>query len=242
MPMHTKIIICFTCQSRATPLVVLCALNFVVLLAWSFVDPLVWQRFEVNGESWNTYGICVSSSQSRVNAFLVVSAVLNLSALGLAIVQAWRARTISDEYSETKSIGLAIYSWLQVLLIGLPVLFLIDKDNTGARYFLLVALIFLVCMSMLLIIFIPLFVQIRRARMQRKIHQVNESNTISRPSSDAQAPSTRCSSNRGSASSVRISGLNIDLARIRVHPFVGRKRQNLDEQEPSDSNITGLQV
>ncbi len=45
-------------------------------------------------------------------------------------------------------------------------LFLISDDNTTARYFVLVALIFLVSMSMLLIIFVPLFIQIRRAKAQ----------------------------------------------------------------------------
>ena len=207
-----------------------CALNFVVLLTWSFIDPLVWQRFEVNGESWNTYGICVSSSQSSVNAFLVVSAVLNLGALVLAIAQAWHARNISDEYSETKSIGLAIYSWLQVLLVDLPVLFLIDKHNTGVQYFLLVALIFLVCMFMLLIIFIPLFMQIRRARVKLKV-QIDLSDR-----SATQVSRTACSTNRGSANSARISGLNIDLAKIREHIFGRAKRKETDttdEQEPS---------
>ena len=55
----------------------------------------------------------------------------------------------------------------------MPVLFLISEDNTTARYFVLVALIFLVSMSMLLIIFVPLFIQIRRAQVQQKVQVVS---------------------------------------------------------------------
>lgn len=55
------------------------------------------------------------------------------------------------------------------MIVGVPVLFLIEDDNTNARYFVLVALIFLISMSMLLIIFVPLFIQIRRAQAQQKV-------------------------------------------------------------------------
>ena len=42
--------------------------------------------------------------------------------------------------------------------MGVPILFLIQSDNPTARYFLQVALIFIVSMSMLLIIFVPAFI------------------------------------------------------------------------------------
>ena len=222
----------FRIPYSATPLVVLLVSNFVVLLIWSLVDPLVWQRFEVNDEAWNSYGICVGSNQSTMNAFLAVLGILNIGALGLAILQAWRARSISDEYSETKSVGVALYSWLQLFLVGVPVLFLIDRHNTKARYFLISILIFLVCMSMLLIIFVPLFIQIRRAQMQQKV-QVGDSNNGAQPSS---------SSNRS-----RIPGLNVDLSRVssaqkQLHDGSGGQERDCNEREPSSGIIASSPV
>ena len=158
------------------PLVALLAVNITILLCWTLIDPLVYERYEIDGAPWSSYGRCVGTSNAP-NTFLIILSVLNIIALLLALIQAWKARNISDQFSETKIVGGALYGWLQLLIIGVPVLALIEEDNTTARYFLLVALMFLVSMSMLLIIFVPLFVQIRNAQMQQKV-QAPESQQI----------------------------------------------------------------
>ncbi len=177
------------------PLIVLLFGNITILICWTLIDPLVYKRFEIDGASWSSYGRCVGSSNVS-NLFLSLLGVLNAVVLFLALFQAWKARNISDEFSETKIVGSAVshrsrvcssffsclaqkltndfpwpqlYGWLQLLIVGVPVLFLISDDNTTARYFVLAALIFLVSMSMLLIIFVPLFIQIRRALAQQKV-------------------------------------------------------------------------
>eukprot|EP00985_Skeletonema_marinoi_P011705 scaffold5563_cov144-Skeletonema_marinoi.AAC.1 len=155
-------------QDVAMPLVVLLVVNITVLLCWTLIDPLVYKRFEIDGASWNTYGRCVGSSNVS-NTFLIILSVLNLVMLFLALFQAWKARKISDEFSETKIVGGAL------LIVGVPVALLISEDDTTARYFLFVALIFLVSMSMLLIIFVPLIVQTKRAQKKRKRRSSQES-------------------------------------------------------------------
>jgi len=157
-------------QDVAMPLVVLLVANITILICWTLIDPLVYKRFEMM--PWSTYGRCVGSSNAS-NILLIIVGVLNGVVLFLALVQAWKARNISDEFSETKIVGSALYGWLQLLIVGVPVLFLISDDNTTARYFVLVALIFLVSMSMLLIIFVPLFIQIRRAQVKQKVQVVS---------------------------------------------------------------------
>ena len=154
------------------PLVVTLVVNITILICWTVIDPLVWTRFEIAGAPWSTYARCVGSSKAS-ELFLIILGVMNAVVLFLALVQAWKARNISDEFSEAKIVGSALYGWLQLLIVGVPVLFLISDDNTTARYFVLVALIFLVSMSMLLIIFVPLFLQIRRAQMQQKVQVVS---------------------------------------------------------------------
>jgi high-affinity nickel permease len=67
----------------------------------------VYKRFEIDGASWSTYGRCVGSSNAS-NTFLIILGVLNVVVLFLALFQAWKARNISDEFSETKIVGGAV--------------------------------------------------------------------------------------------------------------------------------------
>ena len=123
-------------QDVGLPLVVLFLLNFVLMLTWTLVDPLLWERVEIDGASWNTYGTCASESKTLGNVFLALSVTLNAGAMGIAMYQAWKARNISDDYSEAKHVGIALYSWMQLFVVGVPVLFLMHEDNPRAMYFL----------------------------------------------------------------------------------------------------------
>jgi len=137
------------------PFAVLFVLNFSFLLTWTLVDPLRWKRESVDGSLWNSYGHCEGNGVVST-VMLALTAAVNVGALFLACFQAYRARDISDEFSESKYVGIALYSWLQVLIVGVPVIFLIDDSNPTARYFLQAGLLFTLCMSMLLLIFAPL--------------------------------------------------------------------------------------
>jgi hypothetical protein len=141
------------------PFAILFTLNLVVLLVWTFVDPVRWERIVVNNEDWNTVGICTGGTLSKIMVSLL--GVLNFLALFACCHQAYKARSISDDFSESAYIGLAIYGWLQITVVAIPVLFLID-DNPTAQYFLQAALIFILSMSMLLIIAVPALVNTRR--------------------------------------------------------------------------------
>uniref|UniRef100_A0A7R9Z946 G-protein coupled receptors family 3 profile domain-containing protein n=1 Tax=Pseudictyota dubia TaxID=2749911 RepID=A0A7R9Z946_9STRA len=140
------------------PFSVMFALNFTFLLVWTLADPLRWVRKPVDNEAWNTYGTCAGEGAVSTAMFALAVAV-NAIALFLAFFQAYKARNISDEFSESKYLGIALYSWIQVFFVGLPILFLIDDSNPGAKYFLSVALIVVICMSMLLLIFVPILLK-----------------------------------------------------------------------------------
>ena len=167
------------------PFAVLFTLNFLFLFLWTLIEPFQWVRIEVEDQPWNTIGVCRTSKDGNgsvtITMMVLVSAV-NVIALVAAGFQAYQARNISDEFSESKNIGIALFSWCQIFLVGVPVLYLIDEDNPSARYFLQVILVFAVTMSMLSLIFIPMIVQnfkIRReerwsARRQRESAQVSK--------------------------------------------------------------------
>eukprot|EP00523_Entomoneis_sp_CCMP467_P023026 CAMPEP_0168828902 /NCGR_PEP_ID=MMETSP0727-20121128/747_1 /TAXON_ID=265536 /ORGANISM="Amphiprora sp., Strain CCMP467" /LENGTH=1207 /DNA_ID=CAMNT_0008882101 /DNA_START=77 /DNA_END=3700 /DNA_ORIENTATION=+ len=144
------------------PFAIMFTINFAALLIWTLVDPLEWERSEINGQPWNSYGSCKPQDGAVTLAMGLIVGVVNFSVFFLACYQAFKARTISDEFSESKSVGIALFSWVQLILIGVPVIFLIDDDNPSARFFISVGLTFAVSMSMLLIIYVPILLQKQR--------------------------------------------------------------------------------
>jgi competence protein ComGC len=194
------------------PFIALFTLNSVFLLTWTLVDPLRWERFAVGEEEWNTYGACVGGTLSKVMLGLIGAA--NFGALFLACQQAYHARDISGEFSESKYIGVAIYGWLQILVVGLPILFLIQRDNPTARYFLMVCMVFIVAMSMLLIIFVPVFVNYKKQQQGTRNGQstrvsvtgIETAEDIKKKQSVSRLSDLRQSFESGPRSSVNSSG------------------------------------
>jgi gamma-aminobutyric acid type B receptor len=139
------------------PATALFIMNLVILICWSAISPLQWERVSVAGQPWNTVGVCMSQNKAVEIGCWAVLGSINFGALLLCCWQAYKARIHSDEFREAKGIGMAMFSWLQLTLIGLPVLLLIDQDDVTARYFVTVGLVFLACMSLLFCIFIPIW-------------------------------------------------------------------------------------
>ena len=72
------------------PFVVLMTLNFVILLSWTIIDPLVFQRVYSDDEL-ASYGRCHSEGDSW-RGFISALAILNFVAMILANIQAYLAR------------------------------------------------------------------------------------------------------------------------------------------------------
>jgi hypothetical protein len=156
-----------TRKDALIPFAVLFTGNFACLLAWTLVDPLVWKRKKL-GE-YDSYGVCAPKNGDSAVIFVSIIAAINLTALLLACYEAYQARMISDEYSETSYIGMAVISMLQVSIIGVPVMFLVN-ENPAASFFVCCGLIFIIGMSVLLLIMVPkiFFVKNHKQRMVRK--------------------------------------------------------------------------
>ena len=138
--------------------------NFILMLVWTLVDPLTYDIHVVENENWKQYGTC-TNMEGPGWIFMGLTIGINFCILLLAVYQAYKARNLGEEYSESAGLGLAIFSWLQLLIVVVPVLFLIEEDNIHPRYFLSVSLVFACCMSMLLFIFVPLILKVRKAEM-----------------------------------------------------------------------------
>ena len=138
------------------PLIVLLTLNLILLIVWTLVDPRYWERVsDGRSESGDviSYGQCASpGTTSVVTGSLLL--VVNFVALALANFQSYRNRNIVTDFNEGQYIGLIMISFIQLLLIGAPIL-VIAQSNPSANYIVSTLLVFLVCMSVLGLTYIP---------------------------------------------------------------------------------------
>jgi len=140
------------------PMVALLVVNIVVLTTWSVIDPLQHETVivsqDVFGRITETYGVCTSE---HLTIFLSVLIVINLGSLLFALLEAWRARKLSTELSESSYIFAAMALILLVSLFGIPVIRIVSSSSVKVQafYFVMVGIIFVICASILCLIFIP---------------------------------------------------------------------------------------
>eukprot|EP00523_Entomoneis_sp_CCMP467_P020032 CAMPEP_0168861682 /NCGR_PEP_ID=MMETSP0727-20121128/18047_1 /TAXON_ID=265536 /ORGANISM="Amphiprora sp., Strain CCMP467" /LENGTH=637 /DNA_ID=CAMNT_0008916701 /DNA_START=113 /DNA_END=2027 /DNA_ORIENTATION=+ len=111
------------------PFIIMFTLNSAVLLTWTLVDPLYYERRNMPGtDPWNrvlaTYGTCVGD---RPWPYVTILSLLNGGILTVANVQAYMARNIQSEFSEAKYVAVAVGCMLQACLIGGPILFVVKE-------------------------------------------------------------------------------------------------------------------
>merc|ERR1711933_560850 len=127
----------------------------IVLAVWSAIDPVERKLMVVSQDPFlrntETYSVCKSDHDG---IFLGVLCGINFGSLLLALFQAFKARKISTELQESNYIFMAIVLVTQVMFIGIPVVY-IAQDNVAAYYFVSSGIIFVVCSSVLLLIFLP---------------------------------------------------------------------------------------
>ena len=138
------------------PFSVVLTLNVVVLTLWSAIDPLVYKRIDNEGtDGWNrvisSYGACRCD---KPLAYAAPLAIINLCVLILAIWQAYKAREIRLEFAESKYIAICLISLLEALLIGIPILMVV-RDSPQAYYLTIIFIVFVICMGVLFLIFVP---------------------------------------------------------------------------------------
>lgn len=148
------------------PFAVMFSSNLLLLLLWTVLDPLTWDRISIT--ETESYGTCVTSDNGAWKAILIVLGIVNGTALVLANVEAYKARQITTEYGESKHIAMIMGSILQVIIVGLPLMFLVD-DNPAASYFIKSSIVFVICMSTLTLIFVPKIITWFKKKDARKL-------------------------------------------------------------------------
>jgi ABC-type branched-subunit amino acid transport system substrate-binding protein len=164
------------------PFVILMILNIAVMLAWTVEAPLVWHRqlldsYDKFGRSIESIGKCTPSENQHSVIYLSLIVVINISVLLFATYQAYVARNLPSEYSESTYITIAMGSLLEVFVLGIPLLFLASSDPS-TNFSIRSILVVVTCLSVLLPIFLPKFVQ---RNMNKRYHDAVVATTGSAP-------------------------------------------------------------
>ena len=170
------------------PFAVLMTTNCVIMLAWTLVDPLVWVRTEPTGDYFESYGSCEESKGKGVVFKSLIGAV-NLLALVLASVQAFRARNISSEFSDAFYVMMTMVSLLQTSIIGIPLLILV-QDNIAATYFIWCGLIFIATTAVCGLMFGPKILLVKQ-RANRPTERSSQRTSIAKSSRNSVLPQTK---------------------------------------------------
>jgi gamma-aminobutyric acid type B receptor len=156
-----------TALDVAKPMIALLFTNVIILAIWTGIDPLRSETIILERNSFLqptvTENVCYSDNRG---IYLGVLGVINLGALLVAFIEAYLARNISVELSESAYIMKVFFIILLVSFIGIPVI-IIARENTSAFYFVTVGIIFVVCFSILCLIFVPKIIASRKPPVRR---------------------------------------------------------------------------
>lgn len=130
-------------------------MNVFLLSLWTALSPNQWEREILSedefGQPTESRGFCTSDHGVY---FFSLLAVVDLGALLYAVYEAYLARHLSTEFAESEYIAKALVLIMAVSFLGIPITVIVD-DEPSANFFVITAIIFASCMSLLLFIFIP---------------------------------------------------------------------------------------
>ena len=159
-----------TAWDVAKPMLILIGANILVLGLWTGLSPPHYDTITVTEDQFNrpteTYGFCVSDSP----AYLAVLGAINAGVLIFSVYEAYSARSISTEFAESDYIFRILVLILLVFFIGVPVL-VIARETPAAYVFVFAGIIFTICCSVLLLIFVPKYLALKKAKKKSKEKQ-----------------------------------------------------------------------
>jgi hypothetical protein len=189
------------------PFLFWCVVNSLVLALRTGLDFVKFERVEIDDDPANTIASCQVDEGALSTFLFTANVIVTLSCIFAAAYQAYVARNVSEEYSESRPLMVALIIWLEILAICIPVLYILQADSITTSYFVTVSFIFGLCMSMLGALFIPLW---RQVRIHCRANNGRSSNSVS----DAQTATSR----------VHVTGLGQGVVAT-----TGRNRTNDDQ-------------
>jgi gamma-aminobutyric acid type B receptor len=178
------------------PFAVLTVLNMVILVTWTIVAPLKWERIieaeDVFGQPTESRGTCFSSvyyRDSTTTIFMCFLGAVNITALLFSNYQSYRARALPSEYNETLYVAMTNLVILEGMVLGAPILFLVGSDPAS---FMLIngLLVSIICLGVLMPMFVPKFNKAKDEKARRSVSNLSFRLFLER--SDSSLKSKQC--------------------------------------------------
>jgi len=170
------------------PFRLLLLVSLIILSLWTALEGAKYVRRELNAETGESAGICVSNHYVwwLVPAFLLLGTV-TLLVIGVA----WQTKDVDEAYAESSWIFTAISTQMQVIFVSIPVLIILGGGSTNARFMGIGLLVFSWAMSLVILVMIPKFVAFYGFGNHPNNNQGGTASTV--------VPSTDTTNRRGSS-------------------------------------------
>ncbi|GMH98252.1 hypothetical protein TrVE_jg14281 [Triparma verrucosa] len=145
-----------TAWDMIKPIAVLLAIDVIILVLWGSDEDakLTWQRIpdlEIKGYPVESTGTCTSANPWP---YLGPIVAIHFSVLLFGNIMCYKARNAGTAFSESKYVFIAMVSNLQIMALGLPLLFMVS-ENPVSNYFIRSGIIFMNDVGVMLLIFAP---------------------------------------------------------------------------------------
>lgn len=201
-----------TMKDVILPLIVLMASNIIVLSLWTGLNPIHYARsWGMTTDLWNrptdSVGMCKSQSETGGQSalpYVITLVIIDLGAVVIANIQAYKARDLETEFSESKSIAWVLVSILQASVIGFPVMILTKLQNDPTvSYVVSTLLVFVLSLAILLLIFTPKFIHHREWRLKQAKKEEKKAEQLQKANDRAESCHTCTSSTDEGTSGLR---------------------------------------
>lgn len=136
----------------------------IILSIWTATGDFGWERIEIDSLSGESIGQCKGDTTIY---FLIPVLVLALIPTLLTCVMAHKTSDVDDLYSESKWIFTLVCVQVQVIVVGLPVVALLQDVSTDGRYIGTALLVWTMPMTTMILIMGPKMLAVRKARRNR---------------------------------------------------------------------------
>jgi len=135
----------------------LISFDVLVLSVWSIGFPMKYVRTTLMEDYLGQKMSSVGSCQGEFDVgFLGILGLYHLLILTLGCIIAYKARFVNTGFSEAKHLFVAMFANLQVLMVGIPCLFILSTDDSAAsNLFLRAGIVFLNDLMVMVVIFVP---------------------------------------------------------------------------------------
>jgi hypothetical protein len=131
-----------------------------VLSLWNGLDPLRWERIEINSITGESIGQCQGDN---IVGFVVTLVALILVPALLTAFIAWKTMDVNGEYAESRWIFILMLTQLEVAVVAVPVAIILRGVSTNGRYIGLTFMFWTFPVTTLSLIVLPKYIAYRRA-------------------------------------------------------------------------------